>query len=400
MKILWVCPVLLHPTTKGGQIRTLGTLRQLHRWHEIHFAAIDATGSGEALERSREYCSQCYTQPHRVPSKTSPAFFAQLAGGLFSPIPLAVGRFASAALRERVAGLIREQRFDHIVCDFLAAAPNVPDIGQAVLFQHNVETMIWERRAAKAATPVHKALYRTQARRMLAYEQRICRDARHVIAVSEEDAARMRSLFGITHVSSVPTGVDIDFFAPPAPRAEEYHLVFVGSMDWAPNVDGMLYFIDEILPLIRASRPDCRVAVAGRMPPKQIVERAANDPLLTVTGTVPDIRPYLWNSAAAIVPLRIGGGTRLKVYEAMAAKIPVVSTSIGVEGLPLTPGRHYLLADDPGAFAKQCLALLSSPREREDLAGQAWSLVSSRFSWEQAARHFEQALLASVGAPA
>jgi polysaccharide biosynthesis protein PslH len=323
---------------------------------------------------------------------------AQFLRNAFSPVPLAVKRFESAGMRALIADLIEREGFDHIVCDFLAAAPNIPCLDRAVLFQHNVETTIWERRERTASNPIHRAVYASQRRRMFEYEQAVCRQSRHVIAVSEEDANRMRSMFGISHVSHVPTGVDIEYFSPPADRAVRSDLVFVGSMDWAPNVDGMLYFISEVLPLIRRERPDCTLSIVGRTPGKEIVEAAARDPLITVTGTVPDIRPYFWESAVSIVPLRIGGGTRLKIFEAMAAKSPVVSTTVGAEGLPLTNGRHLFIADDAPAFARRCVELLGDAGARHTMAEQAWELVRANFSWEQAARRFEQELTRSIGA--
>lgn len=392
MRILWVCPLFLHPTTKGGQIRTLETLRQLHQRHEIHFAGLANPNEPEGVERSVEYCTQSYSAPHQVPDKKSLAFLGQAAAGVFSAEPLAVSRFRSEPLRALVGDLMARLRFDSIVCDFLAAAPNIPRLEDAVLFQHNVETTIWERHAENAANPLYGAMLRSQARKMFRYERGVCRAVRHVIAVSDKDAARMRSMFGADRVSDVPTGVDIDYFAPPPMPEQTTELVFVGSMDWAPNIDGVLYFVREILPLIHRERPDCRVTIVGRTPPHAILELARSDSRITVTGTTPDIRPYVWGSAISIVPLRIGGGTRLKIFESMAAKVPVVSTTVGAEGLPLVSGEHLFLADAPEEFAGRCLELLASPSLRGRLAGQGWRLVNEAYSWGHAARRFEEIL--------
>src|SRR5581483_1370881 len=163
---------------------------------------------------------------------------------------------------------------------------------------------------------------------------------RHVLAVSDNDAALMREMFDIQHVTAVPTGVDLDYFERPKAQAEPTcDLVFTGSMNWMANIDGILWFAKEVLPLIRKRRPRCTVAVVGRNPVPAIVQLGKEDPLISVTGTVPDVRPYLWNSRVAIVPLRVGGGTRLKIYEAMAAGIPQVSTAVGAEGLTVHPGQ-------------------------------------------------------------
>jgi glycosyltransferase involved in cell wall biosynthesis len=312
-------------------------------------------------------------------------------------MPFAVSRWRSAALRQRVEQLLAGQRFDRVVCDFLAAAPNVPSMERATLFQHNVETIIWERLRDTASNPLRRVALRYEAARMLAYERAMCRAAGHVIAVSEEDAGRMRSRFGISRISAVPTGVDIDFFASRGDCAPEADLVFTGSMNWNPNIDGVSYFCAEILPLILTRKPDCRVAIVGRTPPPSITRLAEIHPNVSVTGDVPDIRPYLWGSKVCIVPLRIGGGTRLKIYEAMAARVPVVSTSVGAEGLPVSNGENIVLADDPRRFAEACLELLGDNDRRHRLAGQAWDLVSSRYSWKQAADCFERILEAAPG---
>ena len=161
-------------------------------------------------------------------------------------------------------------------------------------------------------------------------------------------------------------------------------------MDWLPNVDGVLYFVREVLPLIRRRRPNCTLAVVGRTPVPKIWKLGAEDPRIRITGTVPDIRPHLWSSAVAIVPLRIGGGTRLKIYEAMAAKIPVVSTTIGAEGLTVNPPDDIRIANHPEDFADRCLELLESPEERTRIASTAWEMVNSSFSWEHVSRCFEK----------
>jgi glycosyltransferase involved in cell wall biosynthesis len=170
-------------------------------------------------------------------------------------------------------------------------------------------------------------------------------------------------------------------------------LVFIGSMDWLPNVDGVTYFVREVLPLIRRRRPEATLAIVGRTPPAGVTQLAAEDARIRVTGTVPDIRPWLWGSAIAIVPLRIGGGTRLKIYEAMAAKIPVVSTTIGAEGLSVNPPHDIRIADTPEEFAARCEELLKSCEERARLATAAWEMVNARFSWEKVSRCFERVML-------
>ena len=392
MKILWVKSDFLHPTSSGGQIRTLETLKRLHQRHEIHFAALDLPRPGVGFLRSSEYCTKAYPVSHPIPQKGGPRYWTELARGPWMSMPLAMQRYQSRALLRQVEILTGRETFDAIVCDFLASAANIPELGNAVLFQHNVESMIWKRHTEHAPTPWHRAYSQGQYNRMLRYEAEVCRGARKIIAVSVADARAMCSLYGATRVCSIPTGVDINYFAPPRDITPSRDLVFLGAMDWRPNIDGVNWFIGHVLPLIRERRPDCSLAVVGRCPAAEIHRLAGSDQHIQVTGTVDDVRPYLWSSAVSIVPLRIGGGTRLKIYEAMAAKIPVVSTSVGAEGLDIRDGENIAIADSPPQFAQACVALLDDFGARRRMAANAWEMIAACYSWEVVSLKFEKLL--------
>jgi sugar transferase (PEP-CTERM/EpsH1 system associated) len=389
MKMLWVKADFLHPTDRGGQIRTLEMLKRLHTRHEIHYVALERGDAG----RASEYCSRAYPIAHRVPAKNTVAFGGQLLKGLVSPLPVAVSRYQSDAMKRKVEALSRQEKFDHIVCDFLFPAPNIPDLATCVLFQHNVEATIWKRHAENAPTPAHRWYFEMQARRMKAFEGDVCGAVKSVVAVSDIDADRLRKDYRPRRVDAIPTGVDLEYFAPASATPRSSDLVFLGSMDWMPNIDGAEWFVRQVLPLIRKRKPDCSVIMAGRKPTRAVLDLAGADSGIRVTGTVPDVRPYLWGAAVSIVPLRIGGGTRLKVFESMAAGVPVVSTTIGAEGLPVEPGTQILIADDPASFAECCVRLMEDPDAHARMAQEARQMVTSRFSWEAAAREFERLLV-------
>ena len=297
-------------------------------------------------------------------------------------------------MKAQVDKLVAAEGYDRIVCDFLTPAPNIQRLQDCVVFQHNVETMIWRRHAEQAPDPIRRAYFRLEARKMEAYEGEVCRTCRKVVAVSESDAQMMRRMFGLAEVPWVPTGVDVGYFARPEPLgdAPRSDLVFLGSMDWMPNIDGVRYFIEEVFPRIRAQRPDCTVTVVGRRPGGAIQKLGEETPGVTVTGTVPDVRPYLWGAKISIVPLRIGGGTRLKIYESMAAGCATVSTTIGAEGLTIDPPRNIRIADAADAFADQCLDLLTNADTRRTIAAAALELVRKQFSWEVVTDRFEEAI--------
>lgn len=391
MKILWVKTDFLHPTTRGGQIRTLEMLRELHKRNEVHYIAFDDPANPEGLARSAEYATRAYPIEHRVVSKRSPEFALQLASGLVDKYPVAGTRYRSEAMRAQIEQLLATENYDAKVCDFLAPSINLNSMQGWVLFQHNVETIIWERHAQTGRTPIHRAYFRGQAKRMFNWEKAACNSASHVVAVSAVDEQIMRERFGVRSISAVGTGVDLDYFAAPETRTPQFDLVFVGSMDWMPNVDGIEWFLADVLPIIKASKPEVRLAIVGRNPPAAIAAKS-DDKTVTVTGTVPDVRPFLWQSALSIVPLRVGGGTRLKIFEAMAAGTPVIATTIGAEGLPVQHGHTIEIADTAQDFAARCLRLLDDAQQRRRISVAALDLVHENFSWTRVTRDFEDVL--------
>jgi glycosyltransferase involved in cell wall biosynthesis len=370
----------------------LETIKRLHQRHQVHYVCFDDPSQGpEGLKRANEYSSAYFTVPHKAPEKklTSPAFLAQILNGVTSSVPVAVSRLVSPAMKQKVQELEAKHRYDAIVCDFLFPALNIPDLSSCVLFQHNVEALIWKRQA-EHAKGIRRPYFQKQAERMEMFESQICRTVKRVIAVSESDVQIMRDRYGVKHCEAVPTGVDLEYFCPPAESQAKADIVFVGSMDWMPNQDGMRWFMSDVWALIQAKRPETTLAIVGRLPTPEIQAMAGDK--IQVTGTVPEVRSWFWGSKVSVVPLRIGGGTRLKIYEAMAAKIPVVSTATGAEGLEIHNGSNIYIADEAGAFAARCLELLESREKRHSMADEAWRMVSSRYSWDSVTTYFERLL--------
>ena len=403
MHILWIKTELLHPVDKGGRIRTYNMLRALRRDHRVTYVTLDdGAAAPDAVERAAEYADELVRVPFRTAPKRSPRFYAELLANAFSRIPYAVAKYRSAPLRRAILDLVSRGDVDVVVCDFLAPSLNVPERlpVPTVLFQHNVEAMIWRRHAEVARGAVARRYFREQWRRMEAFERAECRRFDHVIAVSPEDRDTFRNAYGVTDATDVPTGVDVEFFRPAGGIAREPRdLVFTGSMDWLPNEDGILWFVDEILPRIRARIPGASLTIVGRNPPVRIRAFAARDSLVRVTGTVADVRPFIERAAVFVVPIRIGGGTRLKIFEAMAMERAVVSTAVGAEGLPVTCGEHVLLADEPQAFANAVVSLLEAPDRAARIGASAAQLVRASFGWGRVADIFaEQCARVASGA--
>jgi len=402
MHIVWIKTELLHPVDKGGRIRTYQMLRALARQHEITYLTLDdGTAAPDARAKATEYCAHVDVIPFTPPQKGSLAFYTALIGNLVSPLPYAIARYEVPALRKRLHAICALRRVDVVVCDFLAPSINVPDdLGvPVVLFQHNVEAMIWERHANVATHPVKKAYMREQWNRMKRFEAAECRRVSSVVAVSPQDAAVFRAEYGVSDVPDVPTGVDTDYFTrQPAVVRTPGSMVFTGSMDWMPNEDGIAWFVESIFPRIRAVVPHATLTIVGRNPTSKVKALHAPDGGVTVTGSVPDVRPYLASHQLFVVPLRVGGGTRLKIYEGMAMGLPTVSTTIGAEGLPVVEGEHLVRADDPESFARECIALLQDPERAEAMGDAADRFVRANFGWHGVAARFSEFCQAAIPA--
>ncbi|MDT5123037.1 MAG: polysaccharide biosynthesis protein PslH [Acidobacteriota bacterium] len=389
MRILWLKTELLHPVDKGGKIRTYQTLKELKREHHITYLTLDDGTAGEdARERASEYCHELVCVPHRTSQKFSAAFYLELARNLFSRLPYFMKKYESSEMRREIIERTPQGNYDVLVCDSLQPSINIPSSTgmPMVLTQHNVEAMIWQRHYEVQRNQLKKVFFYGQWRKAVAYERAASQRFDKIIAVSREDAEVTRRDFGVETVEDAPTGVDTDFFRPSGGIEREPHnLVFTGSMDWLPNEDAIQFFTREVLPLVKKTIPDVTLTVVGRNPFPSLIELGRRDPSIVVTGRVEDVRPYMEKAAAYIVPLRIGGGTRLKIYEAMAMEKPVISTTIGAEGLPVRDGAELLLADTPEAFAEAIVRVLTDEEFARELARRAAETVRAEFGWDKVA---------------
>jgi sugar transferase (PEP-CTERM/EpsH1 system associated) len=397
MRILWLKTDLLLPLDKGGKLRTWHLMRHLARRHDITYLAFAEPDTPAAdVEGMQEVAAHVTTVPRTDPPKGSLRFYADAALHLVDPLPYAVGKYRSREYGRRLRDLLATKTFDLIVCDFLFPAVNLPTRlpCPAVMFTHNVESEIWRRHAETKTGTLGRILYGMQYRRMLRYEERALRRFDGILAVSNADRETFARLYPgairePAHV--VPTGVDTNFFEAHESEPASRRLVFTGSMDWLPNEDAMEYFCRDILPLIRAEEPDVTLSIVGRAP-TPAVKKLADANGVEVTGRVDDVRPYMKDAAVYIVPLRIGGGTRLKIFEAMAMGKAVVSTTVGAEGLPVTNGDHVMLADEPHTFCRSVVGLLRDLDRRRQLERAARALVIERYDWSAVAGDLDSAL--------
>ena len=390
MRILWVKVGGLWPLNTGGRQRSFNILAELARHHRVSLLTTHGAGDDPAALAERlSACDSVTSVPAFMPKQGTGAFASALGRSWLSLYPVDLWRCRIPALKRAIEARLAVGDVDVCVADFLAAMPNVPPSAvPLVLFEHNVEYVIWKRLAEVEHRPWRRPLLELEWRKMRRYEAWACRRARRIIAVSEPDRAALSALAQGADICAVPTGVDTSYFAANGWSERPASLVFSGSMDWYPNEDAVLHFIDAVLPRIRQEVPEVTLTVAGRNPRPRL-RAAAAAAGVRVTGTVDDVRPYLAEAAVAVVPLRVGGGTRLKIFEALAMGKAVVSTTVGAEGLPLVPGQHFVQADEPEAFARSVVALLRERARRTALGAAGRELVQTRYSWPVVAREFE-----------
>lgn len=394
MRILWVKAGGLVPPDTGGKIRSYHILEELARRHEVTLFTFYPAHFGDVHHELERIFSRVVCCPLQIPATKSLADYANYVRHLFSPYPHAMVKYYRPGVSPALRKLLGTETFDAIVCDFVHPAGVIPwdHPSPKILFTHNVEAVIWQRHCQLATNLLWKAVCWREYRAMERMERFYLKRADHVLTVSENDRDLFARFVEPSKISVIPTGVDVNYFRPGNGDEKSNTLVFTGSMDWLPNEDGVIYFIEQILPLIRQQIPETALWVVGRCPSQRLSSLGAKDKGVRVTDQVEDIRPYVYDAAAYVVPLRIGGGTRLKIFEAMAMGKAVVSTSIGAEGLPVEHGKDIILADEPQDFARQVVNLLEHRAARSALGAAARQLVEQRHSWASVAARFEEVL--------
>ena len=392
MRLLWVKAGGLVPPDVGGKIRSYNILKELAKRHEVTFFSFYAAHPEDEHGGLEKVFHRSVCVPLDIPPANSLGDKLNFLRAQISPLPYSVWKYCRPVVRERLLELVKGQSYDVVICDFLLPAAILPWEMPApkVIFTHNVEAMIWKRHFEVATSELWKLVSRREFHAMEKFERRELKRADHVLAVSATDRDTFAAYLPPSKIDVIPTGVDVDFFRPRSSgEVDGNNLVFTGSMDWLPNEEGLFHFVEETLPLIRQKRPEVTLTIVGRKPSARLKAMAERDGNIHVTGRVEDIRPYVDRAAVYIVPLRVGSGTRLKIFEAMAMGQAIVSTTLGAEGLPVTDGKDILLRDDSQSFADAVLKLMSDLGLRARLGIAARELVEESYSWAAVTRDFE-----------
>lgn len=395
-RLLWINCRLLHPLIGGDRLRTYHMLRILKRDFEItYLCPTTVDDARDAADKASEYCDHLVAFPHRFSRRGSLEFvWGAFKNSLWGQLPYMAQRYVSPEITSWISQHSGGTTFDLIVSDYLvswAHLKQLPSPPQApvVAFQHNVESLIWRRHAATVKSPLKRWIFQREAQLTETMESDCAAAVAGQVTVSPDETRYFQVERGMPNVlGDVPTGVDSTYFTPSTQR-EPHTVAFLGSMDWEANRQAVRSFLKECFPAIRAEFSDAKFIVIGRNPPADLKELATQSPNLIVTGTVPDVRPYLAQASVMILPLQVGGGTRIKVFEALAAGLAIVSTTVGVEGLPVQHDEHALIADTMPAFTEATLSLLRQPERARRLGLEGRRLVEENFSWEAASQKFK-----------
>src|SRR6266478_2469686 len=392
MKILFVCHRLPYPPTRGGKIRSFNMICHLGKEHSVVVASLahsdDELRDGAGLTQC---CQEVIAEVLPSPVRWRQAFQA-----LPTSAPSSVAYFRSARLHLRVQAAWRKYRFDvvWVHCAFVAQYAIGLPVNGRVLDYGDLDSGKWSDYSHSRAFPL-SAGYALEARKLQAYERMLASQFHQCTVTAPGELEELRRLGIGSPCTVIPNGVDFSYFRLRTPKDAGFPiLVFLGRMDYFPNVDGILYFVRDILPRVREKVPNTQLRIVGSNPIRA-VRNLGRIPGITVTGHVPDVRPLMEDATVSVVPLRICRGTQNKMLECMAMGVPIVTTSKAAKGTQAVCGKHFLVADDPEVFAGEVVRLLRHPSLREEIAASARQQVETEHSWP-VSMHILDAVLARL----
>lgn len=384
-----------YPATSGKRLRTLHLMLEVAKSHRVTYVGRCAANSEEAQVAPaflRNHDIEPIMVPHPVPRKSGFSFYARVSLNLASSLPYSVASHHSMPMRRAVSEIASKQRVDLWQVEwgpYLSTIdPSLP--GPRIVIAHNVDTLIWQRYYENEKHLLRRAFLKTQLRKFRRFEEQAFRQAKRVVAVSQDDARLICEEFGQPNVDVVDNGIERAFFEQVTGLRDPFRILFLGALDWRPNLDAVGLLLDKIFPKAHAQEPRAKLVIVGRHPPASLVERTRRMPNVELHADVADVRPHLGQCGVMAVPLRIGGGSRLKILESLACGLPVVSTRVGVEGLMLTAGEDYVHAEID-EMADALVRAIRNPREIQVLAEHGRRWVLEKYDWSVVAKKLERA---------
>ena len=406
MHVVIVDEELPYPPTSGKRIRILALARHLAKRHRITFLCHRNADSDEAREAA-SYLASCDIESVLVERSRRAAsvhggpfpslrFGARMALNLFSAAPYSVQWNRCPRLREAVRRFQRENAADIWQCEWAPYATTFLGMRgiRWAMMAHDIQSLTWERYYRTETNPLKRWYIKKQWQKYRRYEEQVFSEAPMTITVSEEDERRAREYFAARATAVVDNGVDVAHYQAAAPRQPPRNakeILFLGNLEWRPNLDAARLLLEQVFPAVRAAEPSARLCIVGRRPPAWLQRRGREAANVEVHADVADVRPFLYRCGAMAVPLRIGGGSRLKILEALACGLPVVASGVGAEGLRLLPGVHFARADQTADMARVLIDWMRNPAPARAIAQAGLAVVESRYDWSVLAQKMEHA---------
>lgn len=393
LNILFFSPTVPYPAIDGGRIRVLNLVSRLCRIHKVTLLTFITLPTDEqGIDYMRRMGMA--VAGVRLSGQNSTMSYRSLLRSFIQRKPVTVVKYYCTDMVAVLKNLLKSRSFDIIHFEmihtgqYLMMENDIYHSAKTVLGEQNIDSNVWYRLSQTEANPLKKLTYYSQYRAFAKYESKICGEFDACTCVSTQDREKLMSICPEASIDVIPNGVDLDYFKPGDLEEDAASLVFTGSMDWHPNEDAVLYFCDYILPIIRVKLPEVRFYIVGSNPTPRVLDLRRIEGVI-VTGSVEDVRPYIARGAVYVVPIRVGGGTRLKILQALAMEKAVVSTTIGCEGQELQPGQHLLAADEPQQFANAVIRLIKDKALRRRLGENGRAFVKERYDWDVIVRKLD-----------
>ena len=390
MKVLWLSQVIPYPPKTGVLQRNYNLIREASYHADIHLLAIFKEDIlpidfdlDEAKRELGKFCKQINIV-HLPIESSKLKLYSTAFQSLFTRDPMSINWIKSSAMRKTIRELYQKENFDIVHYDTISLAAYKDDTGDCVkiLNHHNIESHLIERRVAYENNALKRFYFNMEAKKLRQYEANICGQFDLNFTVSELDGERLVEIAPTAKTAVIANGVDVDYFKPTGANIVPANIIMASGMNWFPNRDAVLFMAEKIWPLLTTKYPEVTWTIVGASPPQQILDLAASDSRVTVTGFVDDVRPYLSNAEVYLCPMRDGGGTRLKILDALAMGKAIVGTTMAYEGINITPEKNVLVANTPEEFVTQIGRVITNPELRDTLGDKAREFVIENFSWD------------------
>jgi len=399
LRILWLSHLIPYPPKGGVLMRSYHLVREVAKYHDLDLFAFNQPRllssyfktSEAGLEVARTELSKFVRELHfaEIPAETTRARKRNLAlRSLFTPDPYTINWLKSPEASARIEALLRAQNYDVVHFDTISLAPYFSDLvrGCTMLDHHNVESHMLLRRAQNEPNPLKKFYFRQEGQRLRRYEERHLKRFDAHIVCSTDDRQRLLEVDSSLDVTTIANGIAVDSAPPPRAPVTPHRLLFIGGLDWYPNTDAVLFLIREVWPLILQKRTDIELHIVGKNPPESIKTLAAQTRGIFIHGFVDDIRKIYSSASLFVCPIRDGGGTKLKILDAMAHAVPVLAHPIACEGIDTTDGKNVMLASTPEEFASTTLTQLDDRERLTDIGLRGFELIREQYDFANIGR--------------